>query len=66
MVCLPQYVVLCKSNGQKQILIPVFDSGFIISNLKKVVILFEKHVTSFWYPHWPQIKIVNTLKALYI
>lgn len=67
MVFLRQHIVLCKSTGQKQIFIPVFDtcSGFS-KKKKKVVILFECHVTIFWYPHWPQNKIVNTLKVLYI
>lgn len=69
MVCLRQHTVLCKSTGQKQIFILVFDtctcSGFS-KKKKKVVILFECHVAIFWYPHWPQNKIVNTLKALYI
>lgn len=62
MVCLRQHIVLCKSNGQKQIFVPMFDtctctcSGF---SKKKVVILFECHVTTSWYSHWPQIKIVD-------
>lgn len=46
MVCLRQHIVLCKSTGQKQIFIPMFDtcSGF---SKKKVGILFECHVTIF-------------------
>lgn len=53
--------LLDRSRSSSQCLIHVVGSV-----KKKVVILFECHVTIFWYPHWPQNKIVNTLKALYM